>query len=336
VNNYLTTITARTLNPDYAVRPRLRGRFEPAKVLREFSIDPSESFPPAAAKPYSQRNRANAWEAADRREFDRQPGDLVDPASPSDSPRAIRREVNVAAPAPDTVVERSSLLTFGASNKQPSLELPRENQHVDLRPVEKVATVTDKAESGKTAPPQSHAENQFEPRREILPSKAVALDHQGTEEAPEPTPTRRSLEINKPSLSRDDEAEIRARLIVGRQPVSDILEEPNFNGSKRSQPSSPSSPREIVTSSDTSEPDSSKPSPAFAPSQIKPLIESRPELLPLTQDRVQPRPTIHVTIGRLEIRAVQSSQPAAKPHAARQPAMNLDDYLRRRSQGDAR
>jgi hypothetical protein len=343
LNNYLYAVAARSLNPDYGVRPRLRGRFEPARVLREPAIDPSHSFPRAAAKPYSERDRANAWETADRREVDRQPGDLVDPAPPLDRPRAITREVKVAAPTPDTVVERPSLLTIRASNIRPSLESPRENLHVDVRPVEKVVTVPDQAESEKTAPPQSQADNRLEPRREKLPSKAASFDHQGAEEAAEPTPTRRSLATNKPSLSREDEEDTRARLIVRRQPVSEpkaetiaIREEPTFNGPKRPQPSSPPSPREVVTSSDTSEPESSKLSPAFAPFQIKPLIESRPELMPLNQNHIQPRPTIHVTIGRLEVRAVQSSQPAAKPHEARQPVMNLDDYLRRRSQGDAR
>jgi hypothetical protein len=340
LNNYLHAVAERTLNPDYGVRPRLRGRFETARVLPKLAIDPSESFPRAASKPYSQRDRADAWETADRRELDRQPGDLVDPVPP-DGPRAITREVNVASPAPDTVVERSSRLTLRASNNQPSLESPPKNLYADVRPVEKLVTVAD-AESQKTAPPESHAENRFEPRREILPSKAVPLDHQRAEESPEPTPTRRSLAVNKPSLSRDEE-ETRARLIVRRPPANErqaetiaIREEPTFNESKRSQPSSLSPPRKIVKSPDTSEPDSSKPFPAFAPSQIKPLIELRPELLPLNQDHIQPRSTIHVTIGRLEVRAVQSSQPAAKPHAARQPAMNLDDYLRRRSQGDAR
>ena len=339
MNNYLYAVAARTLNPDYGVRPRLRGRFETARVLPEPAIDPSESFPRAATKPYSLRDRADAWETAERRELARQPGDLVDPVPP-DRPRAITQEVNVAAPA--TVVERSSLLTIGSSNNQSSSELPRKNLHADVRPVEKVVTVAD-AESQKAAPRQSQAGNRFEPQREILPSKAVPLDHQGAEDAPEPTPTRRSLAVNKPSLSRDDEEDTRARLIMRRPPASErqaetiaIREEPTFNGCKRSQTSSLSWPREIVKSSDTSEPDSSKPSPAFTLSQITPLIESRPELLRLNQDHIQPRPTIHVTIGRLEVRAVQYSQPAAKPHAARQPAMNLDDYLRRRSQGDAR
>jgi hypothetical protein len=175
---------------------------------------------------------------------------------------------------------------------------------------------------------------------EKLTSKSVSFDPQGAEETAEPTPSRHSRTIDNRSLSRDDGEETPARPLVRRQPTSErypetkvIREGPIFNGSERRPPNAESSARGIVTSSDTGEPRSSQPSPAFARSQIKPRIEVRPELLPLKRDPIQPQPTIHVTIGRLEVRAVQSSQPVAKP---RRPVMNLDDYLQRRNQGYAR
>lgn len=43
--------------------------------------------------------------------------------------------------------------------------------------------------------------------------------------------------------------------------------------------------------------------------------------------------TIHVTIGRLEVRAVQSASPPAKP-APPKPRISLDEYLRSRNGGD--
>jgi hypothetical protein len=51
-----------------------------------------------------------------------------------------------------------------------------------------------------------------------------------------------------------------------------------------------------------------------------------------------PEPTIHVTIGRIEVRA---NPPTARPQrqtAGRQPAkpMGLDEYLRSRKEGDRR
>jgi hypothetical protein len=49
----------------------------------------------------------------------------------------------------------------------------------------------------------------------------------------------------------------------------------------------------------------------------------------------QPAPTINVTIGRIEVRAEPApAAPASKPRST--PAMNLDEYLRRRATGDNR
>jgi hypothetical protein len=45
-----------------------------------------------------------------------------------------------------------------------------------------------------------------------------------------------------------------------------------------------------------------------------------------------PAPTIHVTIGRIEVRATTPAMPASKPRPAPQ-TMSLDDYLRQRSRG---
>lgn len=49
--------------------------------------------------------------------------------------------------------------------------------------------------------------------------------------------------------------------------------------------------------------------------------------------RVEPRPAppvIQVTIGRVEVRAVQSAVPAPKPSKPAPPKLSLDDYLQRR------
>ena len=69
---------------------------------------------------------------------------------------------------------------------------------------------------------------------------------------------------------------------------------------------------------------------------IAPLLETGLEHLLLNRPNSQPAPTVHVTIGRIEVRAVQSSQSPAKPRATTTPVMNLDDYLMRRGQGGTR
>lgn len=55
---------------------------------------------------------------------------------------------------------------------------------------------------------------------------------------------------------------------------------------------------------------------------------------PADRSRRTQRPVVRITIGRLEVRA-QSASPPARPSAprARQPALGLEEYLRRRSRG---
>jgi hypothetical protein len=49
------------------------------------------------------------------------------------------------------------------------------------------------------------------------------------------------------------------------------------------------------------------------------------------QDAPAPMPTIHVTIGRVEVRAVQAPARDARPVRASEQPMSLDEYLRRRN-----
>lgn len=46
-----------------------------------------------------------------------------------------------------------------------------------------------------------------------------------------------------------------------------------------------------------------------------------------------PPPTIKVTIGRIDVRAVMQQTPSPKPMAAAAPKLSLDDYLKKRSGG---
>jgi hypothetical protein len=77
-----------------------------------------------------------------------------------------------------------------------------------------------------------------------------------------------------------------------------------------------------------------KPPPVVVQTRIAPLVENGLDFS-LSRPGPQPQPTVRVTIGRIEVRAVASSQSPAKPRAT-QPVMNLDDYLRRRNQGSTR
>jgi len=72
-------------------------------------------------------------------------------------------------------------------------------------------------------------------------------------------------------------------------------------------------------------------------STVGPITPSRAGAQQISSDHYGtdaiPAPTIHVTIGRIEVRATQAAEkPAVKPRAARN-TMSLDDYLNRRNGG---
>ena len=68
-------------------------------------------------------------------------------------------------------------------------------------------------------------------------------------------------------------------------------------------------------------------------------FSERPAFKPAQQisfSQLEPRPAapaIHVTIGRVEVRAIQSTAPTPKPAKAVAPRLSLDDYLQKRDGG---
>lgn len=54
------------------------------------------------------------------------------------------------------------------------------------------------------------------------------------------------------------------------------------------------------------------------------------------RERAEVAPTINVTIGRVEVRATQTPAPAPRRAETAAPRMSLDDYLRRRRNGEVR
>jgi hypothetical protein len=59
----------------------------------------------------------------------------------------------------------------------------------------------------------------------------------------------------------------------------------------------------------------------------------RKHFSPVDQRSSGPAPIIRVTIGRVDVRAVQSPAPAPKRAKPRAPKLSLEDYLRKRERG---
>jgi hypothetical protein len=343
MNNYLTSIAARTLNPDHSVRPRLGGRFEPAS-LAEGPIDSANSsrLPAKHSQPDSQQ--VGAIETTAERDSNNQPVKTFDLAIP-DRPTVHTPELNSAAttaqPVTGPVVDPSPSATIRAPQQQTPAEVPRQNLPAELPPDEKVFDVAEHREFRSSRPTDSRTQNWPEPRIEESPNQSVLIHHQTTEEV-EPT-ARPSRPTIKPSSSADDEQEpvtrpaiTRKQSLVERELETIVIREKAIRDeSPLNQASAKSLPTPVAESADTIENSRSKTSPVLVHSRIAPLIETGPEHVRLNQPAIQPQPTVHVTIGRIEVRAVQSSRQPTSKSRAETPVMNLDDYLRRRSQGGA-
>lgn len=333
MNNYLAGIAARTLSPDSPVRPRLPGRFEPASVLLEPSIDSSQSLHPATVKPsapHSDRDRAAALETTDRLDSDRQPGELFDPA--------LHGYRSAASAVPNNVVEPSPSLSIRAPNRQTMAEPPRQTLNAETHQVAKVVEVTEGVGSRSKTPPAPREESNAEPKVEKIAGKFAHLHYHDADEAaptiPRPGPKRKKPQSVKVDEQKDVPQPIRRhKAVIERELQTVTIREKPRPGEfeRRNESNSPSPPTSDLTSPAARQPDNSKAPPVFIQSRIAPLIEVER----LNQSRIDSQPTVHVTIGRLEVRAVQTSQPAARQRAAA-PVMNLDDYLKRRSQGGTR
>jgi hypothetical protein len=281
-----------------------------------------------------------ALEITDRRDSDRQPEELFNPASRAYRSGATTRDLNhsAAPPVSDNVIEPSPSLTIRASNRQAVVEPPRQTVNVQVPQVSPVVDVTEDPRPRTKTPPAPREEVIAEARVEKIAARSAGPNHRAADEAA-PTVLRPAPKRKKPQSSREDEEKDLAQPIRHRKHVIErelqtvtIREKPRLNEpERRTESNLPSSPTSGVTSPAVQQHDNSKEPPMFLQSRIAPLLE----VARLNQSRVEPQPTVHVTIGRLEVRAVQTSQPAARPRAAA-PVMNLDDYLKRRSQGGMR
>jgi hypothetical protein len=162
------------------------------------------------------------------------------------------------------------------------------------------------------------------------------------ERAELPSPARKNEMIQQPTISPisaavspraepDKVIEIHTN-IVGVQPPST---DPEKAISASALPAAvPSSQPKVVPERIDVTRNEQNPQPAVNASQIIPSLEL-PEFKPqsrMPEAQEQP-PTIHVTIGRIEVKAAPSAA-APKRGVPASATMSLDEYLRRRSGGD--
>jgi hypothetical protein len=166
---------------------------------------------------------------------------------------------------------------------------------------------------------------------EISPAKKTLWASQESERARPPTSVP-ILPRASPTLPRDDRSNSTERRSDSiKSPLRDILASASHKiRREETGPSAPAVASKPVVAREPRE----RELPARSEVQaIVPTIRSLP-IASLPQSPATPVPTINVTIGRVEIRAVPPpAQQRAKPKPA--TVLSLDDYLRQRAKGAA-
>jgi hypothetical protein len=337
VNNYLASIAARTLNTASPVRPRLPGRFDPTPANSEGPINKPHNdrftrelrrVEPEIDTTNLQARHHDSSDDINNAPYTVSRQEPVSP-QPREAPQATLRPVDVNATPPQPLSAIRAHVEAPSIRQHPDESGPLKARDSSARETPE----TIKTESRKEIPEPIKTESRKVESAPIAaqPPPTSTLPHNATPVI-QPLPDRRAGEstLTQP-LS------VPAKSSVERELQTVIIREKTLPEDSTLRPDPGLKPLAVSDNTPPSnEIQNHKPpaDPVTVHFPIVPLVEYGPERMPLIQTRPQPSPTIQVTIGRIEIRAVQQSQPPAKPRAS-QPVMNLDDYLRRRTQGSA-
>ncbi len=303
MNDYLANLAARSLNSAPALQPRLRSRFEPA--TRNGALDlgqPLAAMPDETAlEAMTAENESGPSPVATRRNPGRHASESIS-ATPREIPPASQPTENAGA-NPNAV----SIIGMLA---QP---------HLTIRPPEPARP--------------------FQPATPAATDRRIALDRplsetvesKKTEASAQPSPRRNDEESSRSIEGRQTQPVIREQIVVK-------------DGLRQREPERrPIHPTTVETESSPG----GQEHPRGHLAAIQPLV-TQPPIAPLFEDQsadslgrgddrgAPPAPTIHVTIGRIEVRAVQATSPSSPKPRPAQPAMSLDDYLQRRGNGGGR
>jgi len=293
MSDYLDNLVAKSRGLAKAVEPRLTSLFEPPQPSGQFN-----------AAPWSRDQEAAPAEPRLGMELTRD--------SPTDPPRGD-------APAePSLSVSRRE--ASGDSRLQPPDRVTARTKEVSrppmLIPPRPAAPIVAGDASG---PAQPRAEGD----RPVANERAGRRSTPG-KESPPPTPARLA---EQQGVGRQIEPTARAAPIM--PPITPVVTsaggtpQPNAAAPTLIESAAPASPTTLliapiaVPARGTRQPDSAAP--------------TMPATTELAAEREQ-APTIKITIGRVDVRAVMPAPPAPRPAPARRdPQLSLDDYLKRRS-----
>lgn len=345
MSDFLKSLAARQLGEAPTVRPRLAGRFEP----------PPDAFAHEAPR------RANEFEEHDSNALEHflEVETQAAPARDASTPRDAREDLRPREPRRETDETHARVVV---------VREPREESQPDLR--QERSTPQDFEHSRDTAPPPNVTDSRsrdlerdeggahVRPQR-IVPvsndeSVPVRADTQTDEREPSVTRARARDERREPSSLEARETSVR-EADERQRPSNVIRPSAPPTHAQREAAVSPRSHEEELSSlrnesararerrrEDEDESHAARQaqrgresSNAIEPRHV-PRRERQAAAREAQRERAQAAPTINVTIGRVEVRATQAPAPAPRRAETATPRMSLDDYLRRRRNGEVR
>jgi hypothetical protein len=305
MTDFLTRLTARSFGAEMAIRPGVASLFETVRNGDTALRDGSAAEPGVATVA---REVEGAPDGA-RKTLDGHPVSVVGPQPRADS---IRRESSV--PDDGTMQEED---TVAAAKMRP-----------------RGTPVSSQAENPILFHPSSSLRSDLEDGVWSITSMLAGKTREGEWEKESSVVAAKGY-LQRPALS---------------QPVnSDVFQSPSFSRSdlqNGAQERVPATAR-VVSPTGSESADSSDHGLVLSPkgvgeltAQMKNAASAIHGLGVRTRRRAdipspaaEPEPSVHVTIGRIEVRATSESKHVERPRSA-SPVMSLEEYLHRRQRGD--
>lgn len=348
MSDFLKSLVARQLGKAASVRPRLAGRFEPppdafaseaprrATEFEEPDAGALELFTEVETRPEPARaTRHETDETSTRVVFVReQRGESQSTSSPARSPaqsaesahgaaspdaadtyaRTRAREENDAPVRPKSVVPSFGEEAARASDTSTLGARTHVDSNVDERaterpspPTRSLSSLTERAQTRD----ERRASSQLEPRE---PSRREDEDSRrpSSNVRPAPSPTSARIEVRDVRRASDEATSFTQTESTRKRESARSRDDANESTAERHA-------RQFRQESA-----------AFEPPQGR-RVARQGKARDASRTQTEPTPTINVTIGRVEVRATHTPQPAPRRTESAAPRMSLDDYLRRRN-----
>jgi hypothetical protein len=317
MSDFLTNLIERSLTPAPAIRPQLISIFEPPPinegVIGSYHDQPERAVVEQLAGKMPDRvsEVESLWRTVPERTVT--PG--RDPSLPgslevSPSPAVSRNQERAGSGLPVEV------------ETDPGEMKPRRDRK---RKMADGSIASDAPAAAKKAPVELLAGHETELSQNAVPEPPARRNAYTTPEI---------HLIGLPEISNPDGNRRSSRRNVNLPPDDSLIAPPALeSGEKGSSALTPASETKRAESPAAEEPITEK---IFPRQQIQPAAMLRSALSRIPQSQARPaqatsEPSIHVTIGRVEVRATLPAPARPQPPRVSAPTMSLNEYLRKRA-----